>query len=88
VKKEKKPEDVRIQQVRELFEVGAVKNFDLIFKFLPKTVLAKALRTPPETLTRKLQNRYQFELQDIKYLADLFNVPFKTMLDLIAGDMR
>lgn len=73
----------RFDRVKNLIEVGVIKDFPSIFKFMPKTPLAKALKISLPSFTKKMHNPKKFEIEEIERMASLFQVSFEKMLELI-----
>jgi hypothetical protein len=69
--------------ITRLIKVGVVKDFDYIFKFTSKTPLAKALKIPVHSFTKKMQNPKLFQIDEIERMAALFKVSFKKMMDIV-----
>ena len=70
-----------------MLKEGAVKNFAYIFKFLPKTVVAKDMEVTVERMTKVIQHPRELTLDEIQRLATLFEYDFKKFLALIVKEV-
>jgi len=79
--------DARYNTINVMLKAGGVKNFAYIFKFLPKTVVAKDMGITVPRCTTVINRPDELTLAEIRKLAQLFDYDFKKFLNLIAKEV-
>lgn len=74
--------DSRFATVRILIEQGHIREFRKIFDHIPRTVVAKSLRTHPVRFNRLVDHIDQFPLKELILLAELIGVDARLLIDL------
>lgn len=75
--------DERYTAVQSLIETGKIQKFGDIFKYLPKTVLARDLKQNYRSVVGKINNPHRFTVQDITRMADLIEITPAKLFDTI-----
>ena len=75
--------DDRYSLVKPLMSTGHIRTFQDLFKFIPKTVIAKDLGMNYTRFTRLIENVDDFILRDLFRLAELFEIDELAVLNLV-----
>lgn len=75
--------DTRYELISTMMKDGKVKEFNDIFKFIPKTVVAKDLGKKVDRFTDLMDNVGGFTLEEIFELADLCDLTKAQMYQLM-----
>lgn len=79
----KKEKDPRYKVVQIMIQEGAVKTFKDIFKYIPKTVVAKELHKNNNRMGEMIDIPTQFTFAEVVTLAELIEVDFAVIAGLI-----
>lgn len=75
--------DHRYEFISTMMKDGKIKEFNDIFKFIPKTVVAKDLGKKVDRFTELMDNVGGFTLQEVFELADLCDLTKAQMYQLM-----
>jgi plasmid maintenance system antidote protein VapI len=75
--------DIRYESVKVLIETGRIQEFQQIFNYLPKSILAHDLGTNNNRMTRLINNVDQFTLEELFRISHLLGVKYKTILNIV-----
>jgi hypothetical protein len=87
-KEKRTGKDPRFATTSALLKVGGAKDFHYIFRFIPKTVVAKEMGMNPPAFTKCTHNPKKFTLEEIERLAALFDYPFEKFLKIIVREIK
>lgn len=76
--------DPRYKVANIMINAGAIKSFKDIFVHLPKTVVAKDLRTNNNRMTRLIEDPKDFRFAEVATIAKLIGIDFMTLAGMIA----
>lgn len=79
----KNSKDIRYKTARIVMEAGQVKTFKEIFKIIPKTVVAKDMRTNNNRMERLINNPAGFTFSEIDKIAKLIGCDYRKLRDLV-----
>ena len=74
--------DERYKAVKRLIEKGDITEFNQMFTFIPKTVVARDLGAAPARFSEKMNQIEKFTLQDVFSIAKLLEVENLAVLKL------
>jgi hypothetical protein len=77
--------DLRIIAVKRVYDTGNIKAFKDIFVFIPRTVIAGALRINNNRFAKLIENPDKFKLGEIRKMAELFDIDYLQFLTLVVG---
>lgn len=77
--------DERYKAVKRLIEKGDITEFNQMFTFIPKTVVARDLGAAPARFSEKMNQIEKFTLQDVFSIAKLLEVENLSVLKLAAN---
>ena len=77
--------DERYKAVKRLIEKGDITEFNEMFKFIPKTVVARDLGAAPARFSEKMNQIEKFTLHDIFAIARILEVDNLAVLKLAAN---
>jgi hypothetical protein len=75
--------DIRYESVKVLIETGRIQEFQQIFNYLPKSILAHDLGTNNNRMTRLINHVEQFTLEELSRISNLLGVNYKTILTIV-----
>jgi len=75
--------DDRYDDIKPLVVSGRIKFFSDIFKYIPKTVVAKDLGKKGDRFTQLIKQLDGFTLKDLFLMAKFFRIDEAQMLDLV-----
>jgi hypothetical protein len=75
--------DIRYESVKVMIESGRIHEFQQIFNFLPKSIMAHDLGTNNNRMTRLINHVEQFTLDELFRISQLLEINYKTVLNLI-----
>mgnify|MGYP003578630125 CR=1 FL=1 len=75
--------DIRYESVKVMIESGRIHEFQQIFNFLPKSIMAHDLGTNNNRMTRLINHVEQFTLEELFRISHLLDINYKTVLTLI-----
>jgi hypothetical protein len=75
--------DPRYSAIKPLISAGGITSFRDIFKFLPKSIIARDLGMNNVRFTKLMNNVDDFMIRDILRLAEFFEIDALTMYSLI-----
>jgi plasmid maintenance system antidote protein VapI len=75
--------DIRYESVKVLIETGRIQEFQQIFNYLPKSILAHDLGTNNNRMTRLINHVEQFTLEELSRISNLLGVNYKTILAIV-----
>jgi hypothetical protein len=78
--------DERYELVKPMLEIGKIKSFQDIFKFVPKTIVAADLGTKVDRLTKLMKRIEKFTLEDIFTIARYCELSVHEMLVLVEAE--
>jgi len=76
--------DTRYETVKEMIEANRISEFRQIFKYLPKTVLARDLVKNTGRMTDLINKAEKFSFEEIYQISKLVDVHYNTIVQLIA----
>ena len=79
----KMEKDIRYESVKVMIETGRIREFQQIFSYLPKSILAHDLGTNNNRMTRLINHVEQFSLEELFRISHLLDVSYKTILTLV-----
>jgi hypothetical protein len=71
-----------------MIETGKIKSFNDIFKYIPKTIVAKDLGKKVDRFNALMSRVEEFTLTDLFLIAGFFEVDEDVILRLIMTDYR
>lgn len=75
--------DIRYESVKAMIDNGRIQEFQQIFQFLPKSIMAHDLGTNNNRMTRLITHVEQFSLEELFRISHLLGVSYKVILTLI-----
>jgi predicted DNA-binding ArsR family transcriptional regulator len=75
--------DKRYHVIKVMLQANGIKSFKEIFKVLPKSTVARDLRTNNNRMTRMIEDPDQFTLGEIRAVAKLIGIDYMVLLVLI-----
>jgi len=78
--------DERYEFVRPMLEIGKIKTFLDIFKFVPKTIVAADLGTKVDRLTKLMRRIDKFTLGDFLTIARYCDLSVHEILVLVEAE--
>jgi hypothetical protein len=78
--------DERYELVKPMLEIGKIKSFQDIFKFVPKTIVAADLGTKVDRLTKLMKRIEKFTLEDIFTIARYCELSVHEILVLVEAE--
>jgi hypothetical protein len=66
-----------------MIESGRIHEFQQIFHFLPKSIMAQDLGTNNNRMTRLINHVEQFTLEELFRISQLLEINYKTVLTLV-----
>ena len=79
--------DARYTAVQSLITVGKIQKFSDIFKYIPKTIVARDLGLNYRSFVGKVNAPNRFGVLDILKLAEYIDCPPGKIFDLIVADI-
>jgi len=79
----KMEKDIRYESVKVLIETGRIHEFQQIFNYLPKSILAHDLGTNNNRMTRLINHVEQFTLEELFRISHLLGVNYKIILTIV-----
>ena len=80
--------DDRYDLIKPMIETGKIKSFNDIFKYIPKTIVAKDLGKKVDRFNALMSRVEEFTLIDLFLIAGFFEVDEDVILRLIMTDYR
>jgi hypothetical protein len=80
--------DDRYDLIKPMIETGKIKSFNDIFKYIPKTIVAKDLGKKVDRFNALMSRVEEFTLTDLFLIAGFFEVDEDVILRLIMTDYR
>src|ERR1700722_14549092 len=78
--------DHRYDLIKPMVETGKIMFFNDIFKYIPKTIVAKDLGKKVDRFNILMTHVEQFSLDDLFILAGFFDMENREMLNLVMND--
>jgi hypothetical protein len=75
--------DYKYEAIRPAFETKTIRYLDDIFKYIPRSAIAKEIGRKGSTLDRYIKNVDSFPVKDIRAVGSLFDLKLSEMLTLI-----
>ncbi|MFT3823809.1 MAG: hypothetical protein QM731_07805 [Chitinophagaceae bacterium] len=76
--------DTRYETVKEMIEAKKVVEFRQIFKYIPKTVLARDLVKNTGRMTDLINKAEKFSFEELYEISQLVEVNYSVIVDLVA----
>ncbi len=80
--------DLRYKAVKHLIDAKAIKTFKDIFAYIPKTVVAKALRKNNTRMGEMIDIPKQFTLEEVVKMAELFETDVLVLTAMMVKPVR
>ena len=80
--------DHRYDLIKPMIESGKIESFNDIFKYIPKTVVAKDLGKKVDRFNALMSRVEQFMLEDLFIVAGFFEIDEDEMIRLVMIDYR
>jgi hypothetical protein len=80
--------DPRYHLVLSMYEKGHVRSFNDIFRYVPKTVVAKNLGTKVDRFTKLMKRVEKFTLEDIVLIGTFCDMSLDIMTELWKEEFR
>jgi hypothetical protein len=80
--------DHRYFTAKVLIESKNIKTFQEIFKHIPKSVVAKELRTNNNRMTQVIEKPAYLRIGEAQKIAKLIGVPFMVIAELIDAGLK
>ena len=74
--------DHRYDLVVSMYEKGRVRSFNDIFKYIPKSIVAKDLGMKVDRFNKLMNRVKKFTFEDMELIADFCEMEFDIMLEL------
>lgn len=81
--KNDRQKDYKYEAIRPAFEARTIRCLDDIFKYIPRSAIAKEIGRKGSTLDRYIRNVDSFPVKDIRAIGALFDLKLSEMLTLI-----
>ncbi|TDW99732.1 hypothetical protein [Dinghuibacter silviterrae] len=76
--------DHRYSHVHSVWKAGDLSSFSMIFRIIPRSVVAADMGLNYERLASKLENPSKFLFRDIQKLSTLVDIPFMDLIKLVS----
>lgn len=80
--------DHRYDLIKPMIENGKILTFNDIFKYIPKTVVAKDLGKKVDRFNTLMSRVEEFILSDLFIIAGFFEIDEEVMLRLVMNDYK
>lgn len=80
--------DHRYDLIRPMVEAGKIMFFNDIFKYIPKTVVAKDLGKKVDRFNTLMSRVEEFMLEDLFIMAGFFDIDEDVMVTLVMNDYK
>ena len=81
--KNDRQKDYKYEAIRPAFEAKTIRCLEDIFKYIPRSAIAKEIGRKASTLDRYIHNLDSFPVKDIRAIGGLFDLKLSEMLTLV-----